>query len=492
MQLEVALMKPSLFQRAFEPIDGLWLALFRIGFGACMVWQAWYYFSTDLIYNYYIEPTHHFTYPGFDWVQPLPGNGTYAQFFVLGVAAMCIMLGFYYRTACFVFFLGFTHHFLTDKSWYLNHYYLICLLNFLAIFLPANRQLSLDAWRYPELRERTVPRWTLWLLRFQLGVPYFYGGIAKINSDWLHGEPMRPWLLEQKDSHVLGQFFEKAWCVNGFVWGGMLLDLLIIPCLLWRRTRIAAMIAMTAFHLLNTSLFDIGIFPWLMLIATLVVFTPVETIARLRRQWEDSLPVGSAVPSPERSSDPPPTGRVSSSSCVSGKSAELPTQAGALTGRQKTAASLLTIYVCWQLLMPLRHWFYPGDTAFTREGHHFAWRMKLNRRDLKLRFEAFDPTTRMSRPLRFNRVLQTFQDVKVRDADQVLLLAQWLRDELPDDNPNIEIRCDARVGLNGRPLVPFFDPELDLLSKRRSLTPPDWIRLYPEPRSLSDLPEPKE
>ena len=170
---------------------------------------------------------------------------------------------------------------LVDKCWYLNHYYLICLLAFLGIFLPANRELSIDARRYPELRSRTVPRWTLWLIRFQLGVPYFYGGLAKINWDWIHGEPMRPWLLEQHAKHpathwlgekgLLGRNFAEEWCVNSFVWGGMLLDLLVIPCLLCKWTRIPAMIAMTLFHFLNTSLFDIGVFPWLMLIATLVV-----------------------------------------------------------------------------------------------------------------------------------------------------------------------------------------------------------------------------
>ena len=450
-------MKPSMLQRALQPIDGLWLALFRIGFGACMVWQAWYYFSTDLIHNYYIEPTHHFTYPGFDWVRPWPGNGPYLQFFVLGVAAMCIMLGFYYRTACAVFCFGFSHHFLVDKSWYLNHYYLICLLAFLAIFLPANHRHSLDAWRCPELRRSTVPRWTLWLLRFQLGVPYFYGGLAKINWDWIYGEPMRPWLLEQKDTHLLGQYFEQPWCLNSFVWGGMLLDLLVIPCLLWRWTRIPAMIAMVAFHLLNTSLFGIGIFPWLMLIATLVVFTPVDTIAKLRR-------TNSIAPME---------------------------QSPVVSRRTKVGLSLLAVYVCWQILMPFRQWLYPGSTALTREGHHFSWRMKLNRRNFGMQFEVFDPRTRTSRPVPFEHLVKEFQDVKVRDADQVLLLARWIHQELPDDQKDVEIRCRATVGLNSRPMIPFFDPELDLLSVERTLRPPDWITLYPEPRYLSDLPQEK-
>ena len=441
----------SLLERAMEPIDGLWLALFRIGFGACMVWQAWYYFSTDLIRAYFVDTPNHFTFVGFDWVKPWPADQMYLHFFVLGVAAMCILLGFYYRTACAVFCVGFTHFFLMDRAWYLNHYYLICLLAFLAVFLPANRELSIDAWRYPELRGRQVPRWTLWLLRFQLGVPYFFGGIAKINRDWIFGEPMRTWLKDRNDTRFIGQFFEEEWCVNGFVWGGMLLDLFVIPLLLWKRTRIPAMIVMALFHLLNTVLFDIGVFPWLMLIATVIVFTPPKTTGRLRRSSSTTEP-----PVPEHK-------------------------------KQKLLLVFFSVYVCWQLLMPLRHFFYAGQTAFTREGHYFSWRMKLNNLYIDPVFTVFDPETNTSQPLPTSAVLQNFQAVKIRDADQVLQITQWLKESLPADTNNLEIRCRATVGLNGRPPTLMFDPSINLLSKQRQWTPIKWINLYPEPRLLRDL-----
>ncbi len=87
------------------------------------------------------------------------------------------------------FFLGFTHVFLLAQATYLNHFYLISLVGFVLIFLPANRFAAWDVRRQPELRLDSVPIWTIWLLRFQITIPYIYGGIAKINADWLRGGP---------------------------------------------------------------------------------------------------------------------------------------------------------------------------------------------------------------------------------------------------------------------------------------------------------------
>ena len=116
----------------------------------------------------------------------------YIHFFVLGLAAACVMVGFLYRIAAPVFFLAFTYFFLLDQTRYLNHFYLVCLISFLMCFLPAERAFSVDALLRRKIRSDVVPAWTLWLLRAQVGIPYFYGGIAKLNSDWIHGgEPMR-------------------------------------------------------------------------------------------------------------------------------------------------------------------------------------------------------------------------------------------------------------------------------------------------------------
>ncbi len=69
-----------------------------------------------------------------------------------------------------------------------------------------------------------MPAWALWLIRFQVGVPYLYGGFAKINPDWLRGEPIRMWLAGKTSFPILGQLFTQEWMVMLFSYGGLLID----------------------------------------------------------------------------------------------------------------------------------------------------------------------------------------------------------------------------------------------------------------------------
>ena len=57
-------------------------------------------------------------------------------------------------------------------------------------------------------------------------------------------------------------------------YGALLIDLLFILYLANRRTRVFGFIFVLAFHFINSRLFDIGIFPWLMIAATLIFFPP--------------------------------------------------------------------------------------------------------------------------------------------------------------------------------------------------------------------------
>jgi hypothetical protein len=245
-----------------------------MAFGAIMLFEVVCHFVGGWIHRYYIEPNFFFTYYGFQWVKPWPGNGMYWHFEALGVLSACVMLGLCYRLSAVLLFFGFTYIFLLDQSWYLNHFYLIVLISLLMVFLPAHRAFSLDSWMRPAIHSDTAPTWTLWLLRAQIGIVYFYGGLAKLNGDWLHGEPMRMWLARRIDFPLIGQYFTEEWMVYGFVYGGLLLDLLVVPFLLWRRTRLIAFVFAFTFHLLNSFLFRIGIFPLFMSAATLLFFNP--------------------------------------------------------------------------------------------------------------------------------------------------------------------------------------------------------------------------
>lgn len=439
----------SLRERLLAPIDIAYLVYFRIVFGLIMLWEVGRYLSSGWIHRYFILPKFFFSYYGFDWVQPWPGDGMYIHFVVLGVLAIFILLGLFYRLSMSLFFLAFTQVFLADKSNYLNHFYLISLVSFLLILLPAHREVSLDCRMRPAIRSAVVPAWTLWLLRFQVGVPYFFGGIAKLNSDWLQGEPMRMWLYNRTDFPLFGQFFTEAWMVNFFVYGGLLLDLLIVPLLLIRRTRILALLLACTFHLFNARLFNIGIFPWFMIAATLIYLEPAtfsRWLERFRNRNRTAIPQNMARTS-------------------------------------KLTFYFLTIYVLLQILLPFRHWLYPGNVSWTEEGHNFSWHMKLRAKKAHALFVIIDPVNKRRWTVRPRDYLTRRQARKMsRRPHMILQYAHWLaRKWEANGYPGVEVRARVRVSLNGRRRQTLIDPKIDLAKQQRNLLPATWIVPLTEP-----------
>jgi vitamin K-dependent gamma-carboxylase-like protein len=441
----------------FKPVDISFLVFFRILFGAITLWEVYRYFTHGWISRYYVEPALNFTYYGFSWVKPWPGRGMYIHFFVLGVAAACVMVGFLYRIATPVFFLAFTYFFLLDQTRYLNHFYLICLIGFLMCFLPAERAFSVDAWLRPNIRSDVVPAWTLWLLRAQLGIPYFYGGIAKLNSDWIHGgEPMRSWLHPLTRVTGGSTVFTADWVVYSFVIGGLLLDLLVVPLLLWRRTRLFGFAAAIAFNLTNAVIFDIGIFPWLML-GALLIFFPPDLPRRFAREFMSS---GETLPAPASVTPIAEPGDYQS-----------------LTRSQKSVAGLLAAYLVVQLIFPLRHYLYPGDVSWTEEGHNFSWHMKLRTKGGEAVFTVTHPQTGQTWTIKPQDYLKSHQVVKMTTKPELILhFAHYLAEEKRREGfDNVEVRARVMVSLNGRQPQLLVDPNVDLAKEEVSLLPARWI-----------------
>src|SRR5688572_8035249 len=150
-----------------RPVDVAWLAAFRLLFGAMMAVSALRFFWNGWIDLFFVQPKLHLKYWGFSWVMAGPPPAMYALYAALVVLSLLIALGLFYRLAIALFFLAFTYAQLIDVSLYLNHYYLVSLLAFLLCFLPAHAAWSLDARRKPAIARATVPRWCLYLLRFQ-------------------------------------------------------------------------------------------------------------------------------------------------------------------------------------------------------------------------------------------------------------------------------------------------------------------------------------
>ena len=458
---ELELPSPTFRQRLcaelFNPVDISFLVFFRILFGGIILWETYRYFTRGWITRYYVEPVVTFTYYGFSWVKPWPGRGMYIHFLVLGIAAACVMLGLLYRIAAPVLFLTFTYVFLLDQTRYLNHFYLVCLVSFLMCFLPAHRAFSIDVLLRRSIRADVVPAWTLWLLRIQVGIPYFYGGLAKLNRDWVFGgEPMRIWLSPLAAVRPLGQIFKAEWVVYSFVAGGLLLDLLVVPLLLWRRTRPYALVAAILFNLLNSVIFEIGIFPWLMLGALLIYFPP-DLLRRFARSF---MARGDDA---ERTyvAEQPPTVAVHSS----------------LTNSQKLVAGLLAAYLVVQLCFPLRHYLYPGDVSWTEEGHNFSWHMKLRTKDGDAVFTVSHPRSGQTWTFKPEDYVETHQLTKMSTKPEaILIFAHYLAEEKRREGyDDVEVRAHVMVSLNGRPPQLLIDPNVDLAKEEIGLLPARWI-----------------
>jgi hypothetical protein len=430
------------------PADIASLAVFRIVFGLLMFADMVSYLAKGWVSALFIEPEFFFTFPGFDWVKPWPGHGMEIEFWMLAAAALFIALGLFHRIAAVVFFLGITHVFLCEASEYLNHLYLICVLAFLLIFVPVHRAWSMDAWRNPAIRTHTLPACWLWLIRAQVGIPYFFGGIAKLNDDWLHGEPLRMWLAKRTDFPVIGRWFTEEWMVFLFSYSGLLLDLAFVPLLLWKRTRLAAYILVLCFNGMNSLLFNIGIFPWMMIGASLLFFPPDWPRFGRKPRNADAAPV-----------------------------------AGSTTAALVFCAVFLTI----QLLMPLRHWLYPGDVAWTEEGHYFSWRMKLRDKQAETSFVVTDPANGQSWEIEPGDFLTDRQKFRMNGhPDLIHQFALHVADQyLREYGMNVEVRVKSLASLNGRPPAVLIDPTCDLAKEPRGFGLRKWITPGPGVRPTS-------
>ena len=442
------------------PVDISALAAFRILFGLLMAAAMVRFMIKDWVNQLYVLPRFHFPYDGFDWVRPLPAEWLHLHFIFLTVLALMVAIGFFYRVAIVLFAIGFTYVELLDQTAYLNHYYLISLLSGLLIFLPAHRAWSVDVWRQPALRLETVPAWTLNLLRFQVALVYLFAGLAKVNADWLlEAQPLRIWLSARSDLPVLGQWLQPLWVAYAASWVGAVYDLSIVFFLLHPRTRKLAFLAVVGFHVGTWLLFQIGMFPWIMLVASTLFFRSDWARIQLAR-WVEQ---GSRW-----------LGRPAWQDGVK-SSVALPAAAGPMAMRHpKLLATLLTLYVALQLLLPLRPYvFGHGHPAWNYRGFNLAWQVMVAEKTGSVEFYTREPGTDQRVKIDTRRYLTLRQErLMAQDPWLIQVLARRLRADLQAQGQNHpEIIVDAYATLNGRPSQRLIDPEVDI-----SQAPPSqWI-----------------
>jgi vitamin K-dependent gamma-carboxylase len=413
-----------------KPVDAAILIYFRIGAGILM--------SQELInglfigkFHEYTAPKFHFSYLFFDWIEPWSYWGMVLHYSLTIFSGFAVAFNFHYRIFSKLLFLGYVLLFLMAQTEYINHNYLYCLVSFWMMFLPLDKNQSKQ------------PAWMLYLLLFHMSLAYFFGGIAKLNSDWLSGTPMDLFLSHRKD-YPLGKIYSATWAPYLFSYGGLAFDLLIVPMLLWKRTRLIALVSSIFFHISNIMMFGLATFPWFSMLLTSMFFDP---------SWPGKVPVlRNFMPgkhNDEFNYSPKPFLKYA-----------------------------LGLYVMIHVVLPFRHHFYPGITSWTEEGHMFAWRMMLRSKSGNLNYYVKNLTSGQVFPVNHLEFITTrqYQDI-IGKPDLVLQMAHKLRDYYQEKwLSKVSVYATSRVSLNGRPREEMISQGVDLALEERTIKPYKWVK----------------
>ncbi|MEP0131768.1 MAG: HTTM domain-containing protein [Eudoraea sp.] len=440
----------------FKRIDNSPLLIFRIFLGILISLECYGAILTGWVRRTLIEPTFTFSFIGFEWLQPLPGPGMYIYFFIMGTLGIFIALGYKYRFSILSFTILWTAVYLMQKTSYNNHYYLLVLISLIMCFLPANQAYSLDARAKPQIRSESMYSYVKWIIVLQLFIVYTYAALAKLYADWLDFSFVG--ILMQNKAHfwLIGDLLQESWVHKFISVMGILFDLLIVPALLWKPSRKIAFAFAIFFHLFNSVVFQIGIFPYLALAFTVFFFEP-ETIRR-----------------------------------IFFKKKPLPEPSEVIIPKYRNLFFLgFAIYFTIQLILPLRHHFIKDDVLWTEEGHRLSWRMMLRSRSGIISFKVINNDNGNVINVNLRDCLTKKQRGRISGyPDLIWQFAQHLKKIYSEDGADISVYVNSRVRINGSKLKPFIDPDVDLATERWDyFWHNNWI--LPSKESKAELPASK-
>lgn len=453
----------KIFKGINRPVHIAPLVIFRIAFGAVMFFSILRFFYNGWIPELYIKPKLYFTYYAFEWVKPLGEIGMYALFALVALSALAIMVGWLYRISSVLFFLSFTYVELIDKTNYLNHYYFISIVALVLIFLPANKYFSIDVWKNPTEERTHVPFWTIGVLQLQLAILYFYAGVAKLNYDWLiRAMPLRIWLPANSHLPFIGKFLEYTWIAYVFSWFGAIYDLTIPFLLSFKRTRLFAYFLVIVFHVMTYWMFQIGMFPFIMIMATLIFFSENFHLNLLKK-------IKSILTFDNKRN----------------REATILEVEKVYTYSNKINTLFMCIFVAhfiFQILFPWRFVFYKDNLFWTEQGFRFSWRVMLMEKAGMAIFHLKDPVSGKVWDVDNREFLTPNQEkMMATQPDMMLQFAHFLKEKYSKEGfLNLEVSAESYVTLNGRRAQPFVDSTVDLAKEKDTFLPKKWILPFKE------------
>nr|XP_012134614.1 PREDICTED: vitamin K-dependent gamma-carboxylase [Megachile rotundata] len=490
----------------YRPTDGANLGVVRALFGLCMVLDVVEERGLSDVDIKWGDPMechfpliHGMKAPSLPWMILI--------FTVMWMGAFGIMLGFRFKVACACFVIPYWYIFLLDKSYWNNHTYLYGIVATLLWGTEANKYFALDALK---TREATVPLWNYFILRFQFFALYFLAGLKKSNAEWLSG-----YAMTNLSTHwVFSPFklFLTTEQTDFFIvhWFGFIFDLTVGFWMLFDKTRVPAMIFCTAFHLMNSRLFSIGMFPYVCL-ATMPLFCSTDWPRRLvsffkhnisflaqnlriKRNSVKRLSAGTSETLNQKNCEMS-SGKLRDETngnsmndkhrknTTDSRNREMirknfkdcvkPTK---VTKRQKFVVSLLLFHVFLQFFLPYSHFITKGYNNWVPGMYGYSWDMMVHVWDtILVVIKVHDNVSNEDRYLDPKAWVQT--DRWKTHGDMARQYAFCLKDNLIEQeserngktkwtplSTNLSIYIDVWCSLNGRFQQRMFNPNVDLLT----------------------------
>lgn len=437
----------------FKKVNPEPLAFFRIVFGILMLLSTIRFIAKGWVTEFYVEPQYFFKYPYFHWVQNPGEFGIYVLFAILLLSSLFVTIGYKYRISIIAFFLSFMYVELIDITYYLNHYYFVSLTAFLLIFMPAASCFSVDALKKGEAKE--IANWPIFLIKFLVAIVYIFAGLAKLNHEWMiEAMPLAIWLPAHNHLPIVGKLMTMKATAYLFSWFGAIYDLFIVLFLIYPKTRKIAYLFVIVFHLSTWILFNIGVFPFVMIALTTIYFDnsfQAKVINKLKAITNYN------------------TYNIDNKNTHSYKPYK----------KHILLASIL-IFTLSQIAIPLRFLLYDGKLFWYEEGYRFSWRVMLMEKSGTAFFTVVDKANGNSYEVVNSDYLTANQEKQMNtQPDLILQFVDIIENDFEKKGiAEVAVYSDSYVKLNDNYSKRYINQNIDLTKIEYSDDLNKWILPY--------------
>ncbi|RWS27648.1 vitamin K-dependent gamma-carboxylase-like protein [Leptotrombidium deliense] len=424
------------------------LAIIRIVFGILMIVDTVHERGLASAETRWNDPLR-CRFPLFHSLKPLPFQWMCFVYFCMLTGAFGIVIGYKFKFSSFTYLVGYVYILLLDKSYWNNHSYLFALITFLLMFSDASAVWSIDSYINGE-REK-IKFVNYFVIRFQVSLVYFYAGLKKANSEWIGGHSM--YFLSEHWVFASFRFLLSNGDIDLYVvhWGGFLIDISVGVLLLIDKTRNIGYVFCALFNLMNSRMFSIGMFPYVMLAVLPIYSSPDWPLKFIRFLF----------------------GRKRSTKQLNTHIAHKNLH---ITAKEVFWCALVSIYIVIQLFLPFSHHFTQGYNTWTNGLYGYSWDMMLHNWKVyskRITLIANDGKTRMN----INVDNWTPNDRWTHHADMLKQLATCVQQRFESKGfNNVQLYFDIWISLNGRFIQRVYDPKVDLVKAEWSpFRKPNWV-----------------